>query len=54
MTNYFLTNFKINIKPIILINTMCPAKYLHTNVSLENGLMNIPNNSIGANIYALV
>jgi hypothetical protein len=25
---------KINIKPIILINTMCPAKYLHTNVSL--------------------
>lgn len=42
---------KINIKPIKLINTTCPAKiFAYKRIINANGLMNIPNNSIGAKI----
>ena len=42
---------KINIKPMMLINTTCPAKILaYKRIINENGLMIVPNNSIGAKI----
>ena len=42
---------KININPIKLINTMCPAKILaYKRIINANGLINTPNNSIGAKI----
>ena len=42
---------KINIKPIKLINTMCPANMLaYKRIIKANGLMTNPINSIGAKI----
>jgi len=40
---------KININAIRLINTMCPAEMLaYKRIINEKGLMNTPNNSMGA------
>lgn len=40
-----------NIKPIRLINTMCPAiMFAYKRIIRAKGLMITPNNSIGANI----
>ena len=40
---------KIKISPIRLYNTTCPAKIFAYNRSInEKGLINMPNNSIGA------
>ena len=48
LPNQFL---KININPIKLINTMWPAKMLaYKRIINEKGLINTPNNSIGAKI----
>ena len=42
---------KININPIKLINTMCPAKiFAYKRIINANGLIKTPNNSIGARI----
>ena len=43
--------WKININATKLINTICPAKMLaYKRIIKENGLMIVPNNSIGAKI----
>ena len=42
---------KININPIILYNTICPAViFAYKRIINEKGLMIVPNSSIGANI----
>ena len=42
---------KINIKPMMLINTTCPATmFAYKRIINENGLIIVPNNSIGAKI----
>ena len=47
----YLSNFENNIKPIILINTMCPAvMFAYKRIINAKGLIIRPNNSIGANI----
>ena len=48
LPNQFLN---MNIKPMILINTMCPAViFAYKRIIKENGLIIVPSNSMGAKI----
>ena len=48
LPNQFLN---MNIKPMILINTICPAViFAYKRIIKENGLIIVPSNSMGAKI----